>query len=166
MLCSCGNTDIPTASGSPAPEEKLTAVTTVPDRTESLKTDRTENKTQKPATATVATQKTVTSAAKKTTTAQKATTTEKKKTTTTTTTAKAADKYEPTGLEASFNRFRMGVPTEADVKAIEKTLNDYYMSYNGRSWTMYFKIECDNYTWHVGDYEATSWTIWALNSTE
>ena len=58
---------------------------------------------------------------------QTTTTTEKKNTPTTTTTTKVAGKYNPTGLEASFNRFRMGLPTDADIKAIEKALNDYYI---------------------------------------
>lgn len=258
--------------------------------TTAQKTVTTVAKTEAPKTTTTkasstASKKTTTTAKKQsattTTTAKKATTTTttaKKATTTTTTTA--SKKYNPTGLEASFNRLRMGVPTDADVKAIEKALNDYYMSYNGKTgtitfrtnciyddalkhfgisadndtitfknklwfatdsnlkgfhydpnglisdahlncyvqndcsydpnetaeqgywenrwfigscyamvndaitraeynygqhnltgeygkaWTMYFKVEKNSYTWHVGDYVATSWSIWALNSTE
>ena len=105
-------------------EITTTTAPTVTTTTEPTTTTKKQTTTEKKKATTTAKQ----------TTAKKTTTTAKKTTTTTTTKKQEDDKYKMTGLMASYDRLRRGVPTEADKQAIIDDLCDYLLdNFQGKS---------------------------------
>ncbi len=172
MLTACGNSDssdthipadVSTTTTTTATTTTTTTTSSEPTTTTTTTTSSTDNSSEPTVTTTTATTSSSATTSQPTTsdvTTSKATTTTKKKptsTTTTTTTAKKTtttttkkpvddSKYEMTGLMASYDRLRRGVPTEADEQAIIDDLCNYVMKkYNGKSGTFTYNTDGDDW---------------------